>query len=1035
MSESNINRNKIAYIYNPQNQSQQELIDSFVVRLGTFKRIYAEIESAKMEYPEQHLLIEGKRGMGKTTLLLRLAYQIQADENLKDWLLPLVFNEEEYSIRRLFGLWEKIILLLEDNYFNEFGGLYEQQRTLSRQTKSDEEYEQLLLDLVLKALRKQEKKIILFIDNFGDVFQKFNDKEARRLRKILQTVSEIRIIAASSRVLEFTYQYKHPFYEFFKVYRLTGLNAEETQELMLKLSENYRQEAVKTMIRTQKGRIEALRRITGGVIRTMVLLFEIFVDDTKGNAFTDLEKILDSVTPLYKHRMDDLPAQQQAIVEAIALEWDAIGVKEIARQSRMESKKVSAQMALLVKNEIVDKKPTSNKNHFYQLNERFFNIWYLMRHGRRGDERRVRWLVRFFEEWCDEDLFKKRVSKHIGHLQSGDYNIRAAYFMTEALAKAKYTDEELQHTILSTGRAFLSKQKSDLLRYVSQSDKEIYQQALGYGKEGSYEKALTLLLKLKKKDVLRIAYCYERLKNTEEAERYYLKAIEKGDIDALYNLASLYDDQNKLAEAESYYLRAIEKGDIDALNNLAILYKNQNKLAEAESYYLRAIEKGNIGALNNLANLYADQNKLAESESYYLKAIEKGHIGALYNLAILYQNQNKLAESESYYLKAIEKGHIGALYNLAILYQNQNKLAESESYYLKAIEQGNIDALNNLAILYQNQNKLAESESYYLKAIEKGHIGALYNLANLYQNQNKLAEAESYYLRAIEKGHIGTLNNLAILYKNQNKLAESESYYLKAIEKGDIGALYNLAILYENQNKLAEAESYYLRAIEKGHISALYNLAILYENQNKLAEAESYYLRAIEKGHIDALYNLAILYQNQNKLAESESYYLRAIEKGYTDSLHNLSWMYFQQKREKNKALEFTLKANFFPNDFIKEYSPARILVWNHQFEEGLEYAKKFWYEENYLEERDEYISLFLLLLLAKKQYAVVYDYFTSSKGMELEVKDRFKPIWYALMFFMKEQYPNEYLRMGSDLEETVQEIVQKVEQMAVDYA
>ena len=109
---------------------------------------------------------------------------------------------------------------------------------------------------------------------------------------------------------------------------------------------------IKEIIDTQPGRIEALRRLTGGVIRTIVLLFEIFIDQKDGSAFSDLEAILDRVTPLYKHRMDDLPAQQQEIVEAIALAWDAINVSEISQKTRIISKTVSAQLRQMEKNEI-----------------------------------------------------------------------------------------------------------------------------------------------------------------------------------------------------------------------------------------------------------------------------------------------------------------------------------------------------------------------------------------------------------------------------------------------------------------------------------------------------------------------------------------------------------------------------------------------------------------------------------------------------------------------------------------------------------
>ena len=45
---------------------------------------------------------------------------------------------------------------------------------------------------------------------------------------------------------------------------------------------------------------------------------------------------------------------------------------------------------------MVEKVETKTKNHLYRLEERFFNIWYLMRFGRKTHQR-VLWLVRFFE--------------------------------------------------------------------------------------------------------------------------------------------------------------------------------------------------------------------------------------------------------------------------------------------------------------------------------------------------------------------------------------------------------------------------------------------------------------------------------------------------------------------------------------------------------------------------------------------------------------------------------------------------------------
>lgn len=388
----------VASIYNPDLLTKEQLIRSFVVRIKKFEKLFADIKSAKMEHPEQPILVVGLRGMGKTTLLLRLAYEVENDEVLKEWLLPIVFNEEEYGVTRLFKFWETLAEYLEQKD-HSFEGLYDQMDKAYNLQPDPAKYEQAAFALLLQALHQQKKKLLLFIDNFGDMFKRFNKQERQRLREVLTTCPDIRIIAGSAVAVESFFKYDDPLYELFKIKRLEGLTREETEALLLQLGENFPVNPVKEILEKQPHRIETLRRLTGGIPRTMVLLFEIFVDDRDGNAFTDLENILDRVTPLYKHRMDDLRPQQQEIINAIAHNWDAISAGEIARKTRLESKLVSAELQQLKQRKIVNVVPSGSKNHLYQLRDRFFNIWYLMYHPRKGNKEKVLWLTQFQEKW------------------------------------------------------------------------------------------------------------------------------------------------------------------------------------------------------------------------------------------------------------------------------------------------------------------------------------------------------------------------------------------------------------------------------------------------------------------------------------------------------------------------------------------------------------------------------------------------------------------------------------------------------------
>lgn len=651
----------VACIYNPKNQTPEELAKHFIVRNRMFEKLFAEIKSASMEYPEQHYMIEGKRGMGKTTLLLRLAYEVEHDESLNEWLIPLNFNEEEYSVRKLFKFWERIIQLLAEKN-SAFTEMAHQVELLSKMYGSDDEYERALFDLLTKGLQKQGKKTILFIDNFGDMFHKFSDLEAHRLRKILQSSADIRLFAASSIVLEAFYQYNHPFYEFFKVERLEGLNSDQTKELLLQLGELYEQESIQSLVNTQPGRVEALRRLTGGVTRTIILLFEIFADDHNGTTFIDLEKVLDRVTPLYKHRMDDLTPAQQEVVETIALHWDAMSVKEIQALTRMESKLISALLQQLTKHEIVSKIKTNTKNHLYQINERFFNIWYLMRHGRSGDRQKVVWLVRFLEQWCDSAEIDERSKRHIEHLQQGDYDPKGAVILSEALALTNHLTTESQHHLLEATRDFLETKNSPYAKQLIRSDVELLNQANYAFKEKDYAMALQCLLKMKTKDDFKIAWAYHRgKKDYRLAEKYYKKAASKGNLAAVNNLAVMYERvMNKPKMAEKLYQKAAVNNQPDALFNLGLFYKNKVKeYQRAEIYYKKSLkEKKDKDVLFSLANLYANELKQpANALKYYKSAAKEGQMQAMNNLAYLYIEVYKDAKKATQYFKqAIKSG-------------------------------------------------------------------------------------------------------------------------------------------------------------------------------------------------------------------------------------------------------------------------------------------------------------------------------------------------------------------------------------------
>lgn len=477
-----------AFLYNPDRKPKDYLISEFVVRNEIYEQIMHDLETSPMKHPEQHYLIVGQRGAGKTTLLARLKYGIEDSPKLRHNVIPVMFSEEQYNISELVNLWENIAQNLGD--YHGFHGLTEQ----IEQNLHKENFEELSYDILENRLRKHNKKLVLLIDNVGDILKKMDIREVRRFREILQTKNDLRLIAGSPFYLDMVLDVHQPLFEFFKVIKLDGLDFEQTKKLLLKLGEIHNEaEKINKIINETPERIETLRTLTGGVPRTIALMFKIFVDYNNEDTVKDLERILDAVTPLYKHRMDDLPTQQQKIVDAVAKNWDGISVKELTSKLRLESKVISAQLRQLDKNQLIEVVGTGTKNNIYRIKERFFNIWYLMRYGRKYDKQRVIWLVKFLESWCSSQELEQRILDYVNKIQSGQLDSGLVSFYGEIYTGLESLREEIKFILKKVTPKHLSEK-------INLNEDKLIALAIEKQKKKEYVDAFEILSKIQTPD-------------------------------------------------------------------------------------------------------------------------------------------------------------------------------------------------------------------------------------------------------------------------------------------------------------------------------------------------------------------------------------------------------------------------------------------------------------------------------------------------------------------------------------------------------
>ncbi|MCY2966674.1 MAG: hypothetical protein NT069_24105, partial [Planctomycetota bacterium] len=100
-------------VYNPRVLSDAEIVATFVARLPLFHRMIDDLDAETPTSLAQSHLIIGQRGMGKTTLLVRLAAELRGPR-FRERLIPLTFPEEQYTIDRLSKLWLNCLDALAD---------------------------------------------------------------------------------------------------------------------------------------------------------------------------------------------------------------------------------------------------------------------------------------------------------------------------------------------------------------------------------------------------------------------------------------------------------------------------------------------------------------------------------------------------------------------------------------------------------------------------------------------------------------------------------------------------------------------------------------------------------------------------------------------------------------------------------------------------------------------------------------------------------------------------------------------------------
>jgi DNA-binding transcriptional ArsR family regulator len=317
-------------------------------------------------------LLVGARGTGKTMLVRRVAAEVRRSEPLNQHWYPLVFGEESYRILSAGEFWlEAIYHLAAQNPGAQWQGVYEELRG----EKDEKRLQQRAIAKLMDFADEQGKQILLIVENLNMLFdEQMSDGDDWDLRHTLQNEPRLMLLGTATQRFDQIDNVGNALFEFFALHIMEPLKLSECSQLWRSIAEED----------LSDNQIRPMQILTGGNPR----LLQVLAGFAKGMSFRDLmanlTQLIDSHTDYFKGLLEALPATERRVFIELLEIWKPATANQIAEAARMEVSKTSALLNRLMKRGAIELVEQSGKKKYYQVTERLFNIYYLMR--KRGVE-------------------------------------------------------------------------------------------------------------------------------------------------------------------------------------------------------------------------------------------------------------------------------------------------------------------------------------------------------------------------------------------------------------------------------------------------------------------------------------------------------------------------------------------------------------------------------------------------------------------------------------------------------------------------
>lgn len=377
--------------YNPGVLGDDQLVRAFVVRKESLELVLEALrDNAASQGVNRHMLIVGPRGSGKTMIARRVAAEIRLNPEYGAQWFPLVFGEESYPVGTAGEFWLEALFHLADQ---TKASRWEQTFRDLRDEPDDARLRERALAQLLDFADGVGKRLLLVVENLNMlVAEQMDEHAAWDLRHTLMNERRLMLLGTATSHFDEITNTGRAWFEMFSIHDLRPLGLEECGVLW---------QAV-TAKPLGAGPLRGVRILTGGNPRLLTILASFAANRSFRELMEQLVHLIDDHTEYFKSHLDALPAKERKVLVALLEHWDPVGAAELARISRLKINETSTMLGRLVGRGAVEVAEQQGRKKLYQVAERLFNIYYLMR--RRGEPAgRVRAAVSFMVMFYEAD--------------------------------------------------------------------------------------------------------------------------------------------------------------------------------------------------------------------------------------------------------------------------------------------------------------------------------------------------------------------------------------------------------------------------------------------------------------------------------------------------------------------------------------------------------------------------------------------------------------------------------------------------------